>query len=169
MSNTVRPYLTCIRHTLNAACCLRNFPSQQVERHNVPEVEFKHNKELVLPPILICRTEHERCLIEASINSLRISVKIKQSDALEEILTKKFMSFLTQRAENFWIIRRVPVEGYDISLLITNFHTEELKQSKIVDFFVNFLLEVDREINAMKLSVNTRGRAVAENFFKTLS
>ncbi len=40
-SNTVRPYLTCIRHTLNAACCLRNFPSQQVERHNVPEVEFK--------------------------------------------------------------------------------------------------------------------------------
>ena len=55
------------------------------------------------------------------------------------------------------------------SQLITNFHTEELKQSKIVDFFVNFLLEVDREVNAMKLSVNTRGRAVAENFFKTLS
>ena len=72
----------------------------------------------MLPPILICRTEHERCLIEASINSLRISVKIKQSDALEEILTKKFMSFLTQRAENFWIIRRVPVEGYDISLVM---------------------------------------------------
>ena len=51
--NTIRPYLNCIRHTLNATCCLRNFPSQQIERHNIPEVEFGHNKELLLPPILI--------------------------------------------------------------------------------------------------------------------
>ena len=87
-----------------------NFPSQQIERHNVPEVEFGHNKELMLPPILIARTEHEYCLIEASINSLRFSVKVKQGDMLEEILTKKFMRFITQRAEHFWILRRVPIE-----------------------------------------------------------
>jgi hypothetical protein len=41
MSNALRPYLNCIRHTLDAALCLRNFPSQVVERHNKPEVEFK--------------------------------------------------------------------------------------------------------------------------------
>ena len=29
-SNTLRPYLTCIRSTLEAALCLRNFPSQLV-------------------------------------------------------------------------------------------------------------------------------------------
>jgi hypothetical protein len=29
MANTLRPYLDCIRHTLTAAMCLRNFPSQQ--------------------------------------------------------------------------------------------------------------------------------------------
>ena len=166
--NTIRPYLNCIRHTLNATCCLRNFPSQQIERHNIPEVEFGHNKELLLPPILISRTEHEYCLIEASINSLRFSVKVKQGDLLEEILTKKFMSFITQRAEHFWIIRRVPVEGYDISLLITNFHTEDLLQEKIVDFVVTFLEEVDKEINVMKLSVNIRGRAVATEFLGSM-
>lgn len=29
-SNTLRPYLTCIRSTLEAALCIRNFPSQLV-------------------------------------------------------------------------------------------------------------------------------------------
>ena len=29
MANTLKPYLDCIRHTLTAAMCLRNFPSQQ--------------------------------------------------------------------------------------------------------------------------------------------
>lgn len=32
MSNTLRPYLTAIRSTLEAALCLRSFPSQVV-RH----------------------------------------------------------------------------------------------------------------------------------------
>ena len=123
----------------------------------------------MLPPILISRTDHEYCLIEASVNSLRLSVKVKQGDLLEEILTKKFMRFITQRAEHFWIIRRVPIKGYDISLLITNFHTEDLLQEKIVDFVVKFLEEVDKEINMMKLSVNTRGRAVATEFLASLT
>jgi hypothetical protein len=34
-------YLSCIRHTLDAALCIRNFASQEVERHNVPEVETR--------------------------------------------------------------------------------------------------------------------------------
>ena len=42
MANTLRPYLTCVRSTLEAACCLQNFPCQQVERHNKPEVEYKY-------------------------------------------------------------------------------------------------------------------------------
>lgn len=40
-SATLRPYLTAVRHTLNAAMCLENFSSQVVERHNKPEVEVR--------------------------------------------------------------------------------------------------------------------------------
>jgi actin related protein 2/3 complex subunit 4 len=40
MSSTLKPYLNCVRTTLDAALCLRNFPSQTVERHNKPEVEI---------------------------------------------------------------------------------------------------------------------------------
>ena len=32
MSNTLRPYLNAIRSTLDAALCLRSFPSQLVRR-----------------------------------------------------------------------------------------------------------------------------------------
>ena len=33
---------------------------------------------------------------------------------------------MMMRAENFIILRRKAVEGYDISFLITNFHTEQV-------------------------------------------
>ncbi|GKA89854.1 probable manganese-transporting ATPase PDR2 [Tanacetum coccineum] len=56
--------------------CLQNFPCQEVERHNKPEVEMKTSPELLLNPVVICRNEAEKCLIETSINSLRISLKV---------------------------------------------------------------------------------------------
>ena len=77
----------------------------QVERHNKPEVEFGTSKELLLKPITICRNEQECCLIETSINSVRISFKVKATDQLEALLNKKFMAFLMQRAEPFGIMR----------------------------------------------------------------
>ncbi|KAK3239120.1 Actin-related protein 2/3 complex subunit 4 [Cymbomonas tetramitiformis] len=166
MSSSLRPYLQCVRSTLTAAFCVQNFPCQQVERHNKPEVEYKNSKELLLNPVLICRSEQERCYIEASINSVRISIKVKQSDELDVILARKFTSFLEQRADAFRVMRRKPVEGYDISFLITNIHTEEMLKHKLVDFICQFMEDVDKEISELKLSVNTRGRAVAVEYFQ---
>jgi actin related protein 2/3 complex subunit 4 len=146
--------------------CLQNFPCQEVERHNKPEVEFKTSRELLLNPILICRNEAEKCLIEASINSLRISIKVKQADELENILAKKFLRFLSMRAESFQVLRRKPVQGYDISFLITNYHCEEMSKHKLIDFVVTFMEDIDKEISELKLSVNTRGRLVATEFLR---
>ena len=71
-------------------------------------------------------------------------------------------------------------QGYDISFLITNFHTEEMLKHKLVDFIIQFMEEVDKEISEMKLFVcvpctfedmqltniqlNARARFVAEAF-----
>jgi actin related protein 2/3 complex, subunit 4 len=122
----LKPYLDACRTTLTAATCLRNFPSQTVERHNKPEVEIRlvyllespslidlhtsGNKELLLQPLTISRTENERVLIEPSINAVRVSIKIKQADEIEIILCRKFTAFLMQRAEQFIIMRRKAVE-----------------------------------------------------------
>ncbi len=45
-------------------------------------------------------------------------------------------------------------QGYDISFLITNTHTEEMLKHKLVDFIIQFMEEVDKEISEMKLFVS---------------
>lgn len=163
-SNTLRPYLAAVRSTLTAALTLENFSSQVVERHNVPEVEARTTKEVLLNPLVVARNENERVLIEPSVNAIRFSIKIKQADEIERILCHKFTRFMMMRAENFVILRRKPVEGYDISFLITNFHTEAMFKHKLVDFIIEFMQEVDKEISEMKLSLNARARIVAESY-----
>ncbi|KYK57030.1 Actin-related protein 2/3 complex subunit 4 [Drechmeria coniospora] len=158
------PYLQCVRSSLTAALTLSNFASQTAERHNVPEIEAQTSPEVLLTPLTIARNENERVLIEPSINSLRVSIKIKQADEIEHILVHKFTRFLTQRAESFFILRRKPIKGYDISFLITNFHTDEMLKHKLVDFIIQFMEDVDKEISEMKLFLNARARFVAESF-----
>ncbi|RKP33472.1 arp2/3 complex 20 kDa subunit [Dimargaris cristalligena] len=164
MSNTLRPYLMAVRSTLTAALCVENFASQVVEKHNIPEVEAQTTNEVLLNPLIISRNENEQVLIESSFNSVRVSIRIKQADDIERILCHKFTRFLMQRAENFIILRRKPIKGYDISFLITNFHTELMFKHKLVDFIIQFMEDVDKEISEMKLSLNARARIVAESY-----
>ena len=164
--NTYKPYLNTCRSTLNAALCLRNFPSQIVERHNKPEVEVRGSKEVLLNPIVIARTDQEKCLIEGSVNSVRVSFAIKQADEIERILTKKFTSFLMQRSEQFIIMRRKPTDGYNISFLITHQHLEKMWKAKLLDFIITFMEDVNKEISAMRIALNARARIVSEEFLK---
>lgn len=166
MSATLKPYLNAVRHTLNAAMCLDHFSSRVVERYNKPEIEVRSSRELVLNPVIISRNANEKVLIESSINSVRVSIMVKQADEIEKILCKKFMRFMMMRAENFIILRRKPVEGYNISFLITNFHTEQMFKHKLVDFVIYFMEEIDKEISEMKLAVNARARICSEEFLK---
>ncbi|KLJ12844.1 actin-like protein 2/3 complex subunit 4 [Blastomyces silverae] len=149
---------------IRAALAISNFASQTSERHNVPEVEAATSPEVLLNPLTIARNENEKVLIEPSVNSIRVSIRIKQADEIENILVHKFTRFLTQRAEAFFILRRKPVKDYDISFLITNFHTEAMLKHKLVDFIIEFMEEVDKEISEMKLFLNARARFVAESF-----
>jgi len=166
MAATLRPYLNAVRATLEAALCLEGFTSQVVERHVKPEVEARSSKELLLRPVCVARNEKERVLIEGSINSVRISIAVKQADEIEKILCHKFMRFMMLRAENFLVLRRKPIEGYDISFLITNIQTEQMYKNKLVDFVIQFMEDIDKEISEMKLSLNARARISAEEFLK---
>lgn len=168
MSQSLRPYLNTVGASLEACINLTNFPSQEVERHNRPEVEVevaKQSAELLYKPIHIVRNEYEKVLIEPSVNSMRMSIKIKQSDEIEKILVHKFTNFLEQRSEAFQILRRKPIsDEYSISFLITNTHTETMKSKELVKFIIDFMEEVDKEISEMKLFLNARARFVAEQY-----
>jgi actin related protein 2/3 complex subunit 4 len=174
MSQTLAPYLAAVRKSLEAALCLRNFASQRVERHNKPEVEARMDKELLLHPLVVSRNAQEKVRIEASINSVRISIGIKKADELESVLCDRFSRFVMQRAEEFRILRRVPVQvevkdpkeakEYDITFLITNTHTTDMIKDKLIDFVMHFMEEIDKEISSNKLNVNARSRLVAREF-----
>uniref|UniRef100_K7F480 Actin-related protein 2/3 complex subunit 4 n=1 Tax=Pelodiscus sinensis TaxID=13735 RepID=K7F480_PELSI len=162
---TLRPYLNAVRATLQAALCLENFSSQVVERHNKPEVEVRSSKQL---PSNLDPSQQASPSLCPFLQSVPVTRGILQADEIEKILCHKFMRFMMMRAENFFILRRKPVEGYDISFLITNFHTEQMYKHKLVDFVIHFMEEIDKEISEMKLSVNARARIVAEEFLKNV-
>ncbi|KNZ62316.1 actin-like protein 2/3 complex subunit 4 [Puccinia sorghi] len=107
--------------------------------------------EVLMTPLYISRTPSEFVLIEPSINSVRLSIKIKQADDIEQILylnnpdTAKLLArgvtrFLSLRAENFIILRRKPIKSFDISFLITSRNIESMIRLKVVDFIIQFSL-----------------------------
>lgn len=67
---------------------------------------------------------------------------------------------LTRDAGHFFL------QGYDISFLITNFHTEQMLKHKLVDFIIQFMEDVDKELSEMKLNLNARARVCAEEYLK---
>ena len=135
----LRPYLDAVRAALDSALCIRAFPSCTVERQTRPEVEDRGTKELLLEPTTITRSDKEAVLVEPSINSVRVSVRIKAADDMEKLLVRMFCAFLMQRAERFRVLRRVPLPGWDLSFLVTHAHAEGLVKAKLVDFVVGFL------------------------------
>lgn len=166
MSTAQQAYFDCIKRTLHAAICLTNFPSPAVERHNKPEVEMQTTPELLGNPILICRDEQERTLIETSVNSVRVSISFKMSDPTTRMIGEKYIGFLEKRADAFHILRRKPVQGYDVSFLITNDEAETMHKHKLIDFIIQFVSDVEKDIAEMKSAVNARGHRTAVEWFQ---
>ncbi|RZF38778.1 hypothetical protein LSTR_LSTR008148 [Laodelphax striatellus] len=165
-TSDLQPYLNAVRVTLDAALCLLHFSSQVSDCLSYPEVEIRLSPELLLRPVVISRSMTEKVLIEGSINSARVSICVKQADDMEKWICKTFIKFMTKRAEDFRVLRRKAIPGYDISFLITNRHTDYLPKRKIVGLVLDFMQEINKEVKKMKLLLNARARLIAEEFFK---
>lgn len=76
---------------------------------SIADIQSSASREVLLNPLTISRNENERVLIEPSVNSIRVSIKIKQSDEIERTLCHKFTRFMMQRAESFIVLRRKPI------------------------------------------------------------
>ncbi|CAJ0578481.1 unnamed protein product, partial [Mesorhabditis spiculigera] len=169
MSSTLTPYLDAVRATLQAAFCLEQFSSNRIERHDKPEIEVRTAQETILTPVTIARNKQERVLIEPSINSVRVSISMKKADELEKILAHGYTRLMAQRADDFMILRRKPIKGYDISFLATNTLTSTMYKHKLIDFIIHFMQEIDKDISDMKITLNARARCVSEEFLKAFN
>ena len=128
-----------------------------------PEVEVGTSEKIIF--------EHKRgtesCLVESSSNSIRVSIRMKHEDAdpIQYIIGKKFIDFLTRRVEDYVIMRKISIDGYSISFLITNTHIQKSSKENILHFILYFMTEIDKEISAMKIAMNSRSRKIASLFF----
>ena len=116
---------------------------------------------------MICKSDQEACLIESSINSVRISIKIKKGMEIEHLLTRMLERFMSLRADRFEIFRKKPAhEGYDFSFLISAAHLLVYRKEELINFVLEFVAGIDKEINELKLDVINSARFAA-NFFTT--
>lgn len=169
MVESYKPYLAIIRDTLDYALCLKNFPSQIYEKINRPQVEVVESKELVNKPIIISRSEEERVEIESSINSVKVNIVIKKHGDLEKLIVNIYTKYLMNRADKYNILRKKPKDSYDISFLITNYHLENYKKEEIIDFIVEFVQDLVKEVTDMKMTVNTQSRFVTTYLMEQLT
>jgi actin related protein 2/3 complex subunit 4 len=168
MAESLKPFLAILRDTLDYALNLRNFPSQIYEKINRPQVEVKESLELLNNPIIISKNEDEKIEIEPSINSVRINIVIKKHADLEDLLMGIYSNYLMNRADKLHILRKKAKEGFDISFLVTNYHLENYKKEEIIDYIVEFVQDLSKEITEMKLIVNSQSRLVSTNFMEQL-
>ncbi|CAD8147491.1 unnamed protein product [Paramecium octaurelia] len=168
MAAAVQVYSDAIRKTLEATLCLRAFPSEIIEKQSKPEIELNgyssKTRQLVLSPIYLCRGEKEKCVIEPSINSTRISFSIKALDEVDKLIGEKFAKYLAVRADYFEILRRKPIPGYDISFLILDSHLEKYSVQGIINFIIDYVENIDKDLSDIKLNINTQARITAACF-----
>lgn len=60
-------------------------------------------------------------------------------------------------------------QNFDISFLVTHAHLEKMWKHKLIDFVIQFMEDIDKEINGMKIAINARARIVASEFMKQLA
>lgn len=160
-------YLEALRAAVARALCLRDFPSQTVERQSKPEVEMGDNKELLSQPVhIISNIDEAEALIEGSINSVRVSLRLANEDDLDDVLSQMYTKFMMQRAETLLILRRAPIEDYHISFLITDRHLRQFGRQQLLSFVSQFAEEVSKQMGQLKQEIGSRGRTFAQEFFK---
>ena len=67
-------------------------------------------------------------------------------------------------------MRRKPADPkYDFSFLITEDHLQKYKKEELINFILEFVQGIDKEINEMKLAINTQCRTAAGYFSNSLA
>jgi actin related protein 2/3 complex subunit 4 len=101
-------------------------------------------------------------MIESSINSVRVSISIKKLAEIEILLTHMLERFMALRADKFEILRKKSAhDDFDFSFLVTDDHLLKFKKEEIINFILEFVQGIDKEISEMKLSVINHSRMAA--------
>ena len=79
--------------------------------------------------------------------------------------------FFALRADRFKIMRRVPADPqkYDFAFLITEDHLMKYKKEELINFILEFMQGIDKEISEMKLAIINQSRIAASYFTNSIA
>ena len=80
---------------------------------------------------------------------------------MDILVVKKVASFFERRAQRLQIFRKKAIEGFDISLLVTNKHLEKFNKTLLIEWILEFVEKMDTDIKEIKLNLNTQTRLAA--------
>lgn len=157
--------------SLASNLCLRDFPCQEVERHSKPEIESGTCPELLLPPVTVqCTASGEKCLIEPSINATRVSFMFnwggESPEGLEETMADSFFRFLGVKADQLPLLRRAPVDGYNVSFLITAALLQRYGMMNIVVSLATFAMDTPDYLAKLKLDMEQQNQELAKSVLR---
>lgn len=158
-----------LSEVLYKGMCIQDFPCQEAERHNKPEVEFGTCSELLLPAVTVARQCGDMCCVEPSINSCRVSFRFRDGDMLDRALAVSFYRYLGLKAEDLPVLRRKPIDKFHVSFLVTYSILKYHSVRTVVQFLVSFARDTPAFLRELKLCVNqhTRGLASAASEFSS--
>lgn len=97
-----------------------------------------------------------------------LCLQLKPVDKLEGLLRKKQLQFYHRRAEALRILRRKPVEGYDVSLLLTSQHQQQLDKQLLIAFICQLVEDIS-SCSSLKRLITAHGRASSLFLRRSLS
>jgi actin related protein 2/3 complex subunit 4 len=170
MSSSLAAYVEQVRSHLNESMTALVEPPSSTKSTSTkypirPHVELPGTGQVT--EHTISRKNKEKCFIESSKNSVRVSFLFKQqssSDPIDQSILCKYMRFFQQRAELYTILRRKPISGYSVSFLVLNTSCTQFGRDTILQVIIDFLSQIDRECSDVKIAINARARLVASEF-----
>ena len=86
------------------------------------------------------------------------------------LLTHMLERFLALRADKFGIMRKKPITPeFDYSFLITDEHLMKYKKEELINFILEFIQGIEKEINDMKLAIINQSRVAAAYFTNAIA
>ncbi|GAX76159.1 hypothetical protein CEUSTIGMA_g3603.t1 [Chlamydomonas eustigma] len=140
--------------------------------HSLPEVEvheLPHQPQTSEIIDCSCGGIKQNCLLEMSVNSVRMSFLFSHTPDFQSTLRKMLLRHMMQRADDLDILRRVPVQGYDISFLITAQHSKRLGADRLANFLLSFSGAVSASVTDMEKAIQLEGTASATDFLRGLA
>ena len=82
---------------------------------------------------------------------------------IESLLSHMIQRFFALRADRFKIFRKknLEPEKYDFSFLITEEHLRKYKKEDLINFILEFIQGIDKEVSEMKLAIISQTRMAA--------